>query len=131
MEPPPSASGPTPPAPRAPGQTPDDQTLPPLGAPVFRTTVHGLAFEDRARHLDTVSPREELLLIPDPPGGQPDDVWVHVPAGDPVGHLPREIGVWLAPWMRRGGSARVQVLKVGPESEPSWRRLLVEVRCGG
>ncbi|WP_423924581.1 hypothetical protein [Candidatus Palauibacter sp.] len=131
MEPPPSASGPTPPAPRPPGQTPDDQTLPPLGAPVFRATVHGLAFEDRARHLDTVSPREELLLIPDPPGGQPDDVWVHVPAGDPVGHLPREIGAWLAPWMRRGGSARVQVLKVGPESEPSWRRLLVEVRCGG
>ncbi|WP_419949374.1 hypothetical protein [Candidatus Palauibacter sp.] len=120
MEPPSSAPGPTPPAP-----------IPPIGAPVFRTTVHGLAFEDRARHLHTVSPREELLLIPDPPGGQPDDVWVHVRAGDPVGHLPREIGAWLAPWMRRGGSARVQVLKVGPESVPSWKRLLVEVRCGG
>lgn len=130
MEPRRSAPGPTPPAPGPAGPTSDEQSIPPLGAPVFRTTVHGLAFEDRARHLDTVSPKEELLLIPDPPGGEPDDVWVHIRAGDPVGHLPREIGAWLAPWMRRGGAARVQVIKVGAESVPSWKRLLVEVRCG-
>ena len=103
--------------------------IPSRGAPVFRATVHGLAFEDRARHLQAVAPREELVLIPDPPGGDGDDVWVHVRSGDLVGHLPREIAEWLAPWMRRGGSARVQVLKVGSDSVPSWKRLLVEVRC--
>ncbi len=96
---------------------------------MFRATVHGLAFDDRSRHLACVRPREELLLIPDPPGGEPDDVWVHIPAGDPVGHLPREIGAWLAPWMRRGGSARARVLRVGDETVPSWKRLLVEVTC--
>lgn len=103
--------------------------LPPAGAPVFRATVHGLAFENRARHLEVVSPSEELLLIPDPPGGAPDDVWVHLPGGDPLGHLPREIGTWLAPWMRRGGSAQARVLKVGDRTVPSWKRLLVEVTC--
>ena len=131
MEPPSSAPGAASPAPSSSPPPSDNDRIPPLGAPVFRTTVHGLAFEDRARHLDDVRPREELLLIPDPPGGQPDDVWVHVPGGDPVGHLPREIGAWLAPWMRRGGAARVQVLKVGAESVPSWKRLLVEIRCDG
>ena len=131
MEPPSSAPGPASPAPSPSPPPSDNVRIPPLGAPVFRATVHGLAFEDRARHLDDVRPREELLLIPDPPGGQPDDVWVHVPGGDPVGHLPREIGAWLAPWMRRGGAARVQVLKVGAESVPSWKRLLVEIRCDG
>lgn len=108
---------------------PAQESSPPE-APVFRATVHGLAFDDRARHLSRVSPRAELLLIPDPPGGSPDDVWVHMPEGDPVGHLPREIGVWLAPWMRRGGSARARVLKVGDATVPSWKRLLVEVTCG-
>lgn len=103
--------------------------LPPAGAPVFRATVHGLPFGDRARHLDRVEPREELVLIPDPPVGGSDDVWVHLLAGDPLGHLPHEIGSWLAPWMRRGGAARARVLKVGGPSVPSWKRLLVEVTC--
>lgn len=103
--------------------------IPATGAPVFRATVHGLAFEGRARHLDGVTPREELLLIPDPPGSRCDDVWVHLAAGDPLGHLPPEIGSWLAPWMRRGGAARARVLKVGDDTVPSWKRLLVEVVC--
>lgn len=101
----------------------------PGSASVFRATVHGLAFDDRIRHLAAVHPREELLLIPDPPGGEPDVVWIHLPAGDPVGHLPPEIGTWLAPWMRLGGSARVRVLRVGDKSVPSWKRLLIEVTC--
>lgn len=95
---------------------------------MFRATVHGLAFADRARHLSAVRPRQALLLIPDPPGTA-EDVWVHLEAGDPLGHLPREIGRWLAPWMRRGGSASARVLKVGDESVPSWKRLIVEVTC--
>ncbi|MDH3733624.1 MAG: hypothetical protein OEU54_08820, partial [Gemmatimonadota bacterium] len=71
---------------------------------------------------------QELLLIPDPPGDV-EDVWVHIEAGDPLGHLPREIASWLAPWMRHGGLARARVLKVGDETVPSWKRLLVEVTC--
>lgn len=102
--------------------------FPSAGAPVFRATVHGLPFGDRSRHLRRVSPRQELLLIPDPPGDV-EDVWVHIEGGDPLGHLPREIASWLAPWMRRGGLARARVLKVGDETVPSWKRLLVEVTC--
>lgn len=103
--------------------------LPHAGAPVFRATVHGLPFGDRARHLAEVEPAQPLLLVPDPPGADVEDVWVHLQRGDLLGHLPREIGSWLAPWMRRGGSARARVLKVGDETVPSWKRLLVEVRC--
>jgi hypothetical protein len=102
--------------------------LPSAGAPVFRATVHGLAFADRARHLSSVLPRQELVLIPDPPG-EVEQVWVHAPGGDPIGHLPGEIAAWLAPWMRGGGSAYARVLKVGDDTVPSWKRLLVEVRC--
>jgi len=60
----------------------------------------------------------------------PEVVWVHLPSGEPVGHLPHEIGRWLAPWMHRGGMARAHAIRVaGPES-PSWRRLLLQVSCG-
>ncbi len=106
-------------------------SLPRAGAPIFRATVHGLAFANRSRLLTKVRAREELLLIPDPPDSSRQLVWVHLREGDPVGHLPVEIGCWLAPWMRGGGSARATVLKVGDESVPSWKRLLVEVTCAG
>jgi hypothetical protein len=115
-------------------------SLPPRGAEVFRATVHGIAFAGRARHLREVRARHELVLIPDPPvpvcgGGLPgtvsDQVWVHLPTGDPLGHLPEEISCWLAPWMRRGGTAHARVLRVGDETVPSWKRLLVEVTCRG
>jgi len=95
---------------------------------VFRATIHGLPFGNRARHLSHVEPRQELLLIPDSPGDV-EDVWVHLAGGDPLGHLPREIASWLAPWMRRGGSARARVIKVGDDTVPSWKRLIVEVTC--
>lgn len=103
--------------------------LPPPAAPHFRATVHGLAFAERARHLERLRPRKEVVLIPDPPGPTEAQVWVHLEEGDPVGHLPDEIGRWLAPWIRDGGRARARVLKVGDETVPSWKRLLVEVRC--
>jgi hypothetical protein len=105
--------------------------VPPGGAEVFRATVHGLPFADRARHLRRVRAAEELVLIPDPVGPRPNHVWVHLKAGDPLGHLPEEIGRWLAPWMRCGGRARARVLRVGDETVPSWKRLLVEVTCTG
>lgn len=107
----------------------DSTPLSPPAAPVFRSTVHGLAFADRTRHLERIDPDDELVLIPGPPIPATDEVWVHLSEGDPVGHLPPEIGAWLAPWIRGGGRARARVLRVGDETVPSWKRLLVEVVC--
>lgn len=117
------ASSPSP----TPSRSPDP--LPPRAAPRFRATVHGLVFGDRASRLQSVSSGDRLLLIPDPPGGEVEQVWVHLESGDPLGRLPDEIGSWLAPWMRGGGRTRVRALRVGDEAVPSWKRLLVEVRC--
>ncbi len=103
--------------------------LPPDAPALFRTTVHGTVFGDRTRHLQEVRPGDGLLLIPDPPGASVDQVWVHVPGGDPLGHLPDEIADWLAPWLRSGGRARATTIKVGDASVPSWKRLLIEVSC--
>ncbi len=97
----------------------------------FRATVHGTVFADRERHLPGLAAGDPLVLIPDPPGQDDPDVWVHLQSGDPIGHLPPEIGAWLAPWMRGGGGARARMLKVGGADVPSWRRVLVEVDCGG
>lgn len=46
-----------------------------------------------------------------------------------MGHLPAEIGRWLAPWMLGGGAAKARVLRASGPHVPSWRRLLLEVRC--
>lgn len=97
----------------------------------FRTTVHGTVFGRRASHLGALHAGDRLLLIPDPPGEDDPAVWVHLPAGDPVGHLPPEINAWLAPWMLHGGAATATALKVGGAEVPSWKRLLIEVNCAG
>ena len=102
---------------------------PPGGAATFRTTVHGTVFGRRASHVSAVTPGDELVLIPDPPDTEEPAVWVHVRGGDPVGHLPPEINAWLAPWMLRGGAASARALRVGGTDVPSWKRLLIEVRC--
>jgi hypothetical protein len=96
----------------------------------FRTTVHGTVFGHRARHVDELAAGDRLLLIPDPPGEDDPAVWVHLPEGDPVGHLPPEINAWLVPWMMRGGAAYARTLRVGGNEVPSWKRLLIEVSCG-
>ncbi len=96
---------------------------------IFRTTVHGIVFGHRASGLETLTEGDPLLLIPDPPGAGDPAVWVHLPGGDPLGHIPPEIGRWLAPLMLAGGSASATALKIGGDDVPSWRRLLIEVRC--
>ncbi len=96
----------------------------------FRTTVHGTVFGRRAAHLDALEAGDRLVLIPDPPGGDDPAVWVHLQAGDPVGHLPPEINAWLAPWMMCGGVASAVTVRVGGSDVPSWKRLLIEVSCG-
>ena len=102
----------------------------PRGCPrSFRATVHGTVFGNRARHVDRIRTGDDLTLIPDPPVTKDPEVWVHLASGEPVGHLPPEIGRWLAPWMLRGGAARARVLRVSGQDTPSWRRLLLEVSC--
>jgi hypothetical protein len=101
----------------------------PEGRPsVFRATVHGTVFGERAAHLAGVAPGDRLLLIPDPPVEEEPAVWVHLKGGDPVGHLPPEINAWLAPWLLHGGTAAAVAVKVRGAEAPSWRRLLIEVR---
>ncbi|MDZ7779335.1 MAG: hypothetical protein U5R14_05260 [Gemmatimonadota bacterium] len=57
------------------------------------------------------------------------EVWVHLPSGEPVGHLPPDIADWLWPWMAYGGAAEARAVRVEGPDAPSWRRLLVEVSC--
>jgi len=102
----------------------------PPGRPTnFRATVHGTVFAGRDRHLEAVRDGDLLQLIPDPPVQEDPEVWVHLDTGDPIGHLPPEIGCWLAPWLLRGGGARARVVRIRGSDEPSWRRLVLEVSC--
>jgi hypothetical protein len=104
--------------------------LPPERPRTFRATVHGTVFGGRAEHVADLAEGEELVLIPDPPLEDDPQVWVHARGGDPLGHLPPEIGAWLAPWLLRGGVASAAAVRVRGGDVPSWRRLVIEVRCG-
>ncbi len=96
----------------------------------FFATVHGTVFGDRSLHVDALEAGDELVLMPDPPVADDPGVWVHVRDGDPIGHLPPEIEAWLAPWLLRGGRVRAKAIRVSGAEVPSWRRVLIEVRCG-
>ena len=109
----------------APGRNP----LPPHRPTCFRATVHGTVFADRAKHLSRVQAGDELIIVPGPPTDDEPGIWVHLPGGDLLGHLPPEIEQWLAPWMLRGGRATARAVKVERGDAPSWRRLLIEVTC--
>ncbi|HET7274608.1 MAG TPA: hypothetical protein VFI91_05485 [Longimicrobiaceae bacterium] len=95
----------------------------------FRSTVHGMVFGRRSAYIEEIAPGDRLLLIPDPPGDDHPEVWVHLPGGEPIGHLPPEINRWLAPWMLRGGPASATTVRVGGSDVPSWKRLLIEIDC--
>jgi hypothetical protein len=101
--------------------------LPPRRPAVFRATVHGLVFADRASHLQRLHVGDEVHLIPGPPVDDEPGIWVHMPEGDVIGHLPPEIEFWLAPWMLRGGRATARAVRVSGADTPSWRRVLLEV----
>jgi len=97
--------------------------------PCFRSTVHGTVFAGRDRFVETVSEGDRLRLVADPPVQDDPEVWVHLESGEPIGHLPPDIGRWLWPWLSRGGVAEARALRVGGVDVPSWRRLLLEVSC--
>jgi hypothetical protein len=103
--------------------------LPPHSAACFRATVHGTVFCERADTLDRVHAGDELLLLPGPPIDDEPGVWVHLPGGELIGHLPPEIEAWMSPWMLSGGVARAFAVRVSGSDVPSWRRLLIEVTC--
>lgn len=108
------------------------RTIPPFpeGQPTcFRSTVHGTVFAGRDRFVDELHDGDEVRLIADPPCQDNPEVWVHLASGDPIGHLPAEIGHWLWPWLSRGGIAKATLVRVRGSDVPSWRRLLLEVSC--
>lgn len=96
----------------------------------FYATVHGTVFCDRSSHVDDVAVGDPLMVLPGPPVDDAPGVWIHCSDGAVLGHLPPEIETWLAPWMLRGGCAEARVVRVSGADTPSWRRLLIEVRCG-
>jgi hypothetical protein len=105
---------------------------PPLpdGRPTcFRSTVHGTVFAGRDRFVNRICDGDALRLIADPPVQAAPEVWVHLSSGDPIGHLPPEIGTWLWPWMCRGGVAEARAVRVRGSEVPSWRRVVLEVVC--
>jgi hypothetical protein len=91
--------------------------------------VHGTVFGDRARCLEELVEGDTLRLQADPPGVDEPEVWVHLTSGDPIGHRPPEINVWLCPWIRAGGIADAVAQRVRGEDTPSWRRVVVQVTC--
>ena len=110
---------------------PTPPPFPPGRPPRFRATVHGTVFGGREELLANLEDGDGVKLVPDPPGQEPAEVWVHLASGDPIGHLPPEIGTWLCPWLQRGGSAHATALRVGDDTVPSWRRVVLEVVCEG
>lgn len=95
----------------------------------FRTTVLGTVFGHRTDVVHRLREGDHLILVPDPPGVDLPNVWVHARGGDVVGHLAPDIGAWLAPWMLDGGRCGATVARVGGDDVASWRRVVIVVRC--
>jgi len=95
----------------------------------FRTTVHGTVFGGREQLLARLREGDPVRLVADPPGEGSPGVWVHLASGEPIGHLPPEVSEWLWSWLAGGGRADAETVHVGGEDEPSWRRVVLEVRC--
>lgn len=102
----------------------------PNGQPqLFRSTVHGTVFAGRDEFVSRLAEGDELRLVADPPVQEDPEVWVHLQSGEPIGHLPPDIGRWLWPWLSSGGVAVARTVRVRGAEVPSWRRILLEVSC--
>lgn len=95
----------------------------------FRTAVYGTVFARRAEAVQRLHSGDPLILVPDPPGVEQPNVWVHAPGGDVVGHLSPDVNRWMVPWMLEGARCRGEVLHVGGTEVESWKRLEIMVYC--
>ena len=95
----------------------------------FETPVYGTVFGERARVVHRLSEGDQLILVPDPPGVEQPNVWVHAPGGDVVGHLSPDINRWLVPWhARRRALRRARAATSASDDVASWKRLVITVR---
>ncbi len=95
----------------------------------FRTAVYGTVFANRATVVQRLRPGDPLILVPDPPGIDEPNVWVHAVGGDVIGHLSPDLNSWLVPWMLAGHRSRAVVAQVGGADVASWKRLVIDVSC--
>ncbi|GAC1516865.1 MAG: hypothetical protein NVS1B4_14650 [Gemmatimonadaceae bacterium] len=102
--------------------------MPPFAAP-FQAVVYGTIFGKRTSVVHRLREGDRLILVPDPPGVESRNVWVHASGGDVVGHLRPDIGGRLAVWMSDGGRCRAEVGSVGSDDVASWRRLVITIWC--
>lgn len=98
------------------------------GAERFSTPVYGTVFARRSQVVNRLQPGDRLILVPDPPGAEPQTVWVHARGGDVVGHLSPDVSAWLAPWMLAGGCYGAEVSDVRGDDTASWKRLVITVK---
>ena len=102
--------------------------LPAVLAEPLETPVYGTVFGQRTAALHRLKAGDEVILVPDPPGIDDPNVWVHAPGGDVVGHLRPDIGAPLASWMIDGGRCGARVAFVGSDDVASWRRLVITLQ---
>ena len=95
----------------------------------FDTPVYGTVFGRRTDVLHRLRIGDRLILVPDPPGIDEPNVWVHAPGGDVVGHLSPDINAWLVPWMLDGARVGAVVTQVRSDDVASYKRLIITVQC--
>jgi hypothetical protein len=104
-------------------------SLIPPGTRQFDTPVYGTVFGRRTDALHRLRVGDPLILVPDPPGTDEPNVWVHAPGGDVVGHLSPDLNAWLVPMMLDGARCAAVVAQLGGDDVASYKRLIVTVRC--
>ncbi len=98
------------------------------GAEEFVTPVYGTIFGKRASVVARLREGDRLILVPDPPGIEPPNVWVHAAGGDVIGHLSPDIASWLVETMLDGDCYGAEVTRVAGDDVASWKRLVITVR---
>ena len=101
------------------------------GTPEFLTSVYGTVFGHRSEVLHRLRVGDQLILVPDPPGTDEPNVWVHAPGGDVIGHLAPDINQWLVPSMLDGCRCSGVVAQLGGDDVACYKRLVITVRCRG
>jgi len=99
------------------------------GTREFLTPVYGTVFGQRSAVVERLKQGDQLILVPDPPGIDEPNVWVHARGGDVVGHLSPDVNSWLVPSMLAGERYGAEVSRIAGHDVASWKRLVITVRC--